>query len=384
MTRAASTLFPGADQPGKTRGGVLPSQRIGALIESGAVGADTAITDDQIQPASLDLRLGEVAYRVRASFLPGERAPVLRKLDAVKMHAMDLTHGAVLERGCVYVAPLQESLHLPKAIGGRANPKSSTGRLDVFTRLITDYGSVFDQVAKGYQGRLYVEIAPRTFSVLARTGDRLNQMRFTRGATSYSGPTLARLDADRSLVYKENAPTPAVIAGGLRIAIDLAGVDGAEIVGYRARRHASIIELGKSNYYNMSEYWEPILKSDSGSIVLDPGAFYLFVSKEQIRVPPDHAAEMVAYDPSIGEFRVHYAGFFDPGFGHGVEGEIQGTLAVLEVRSHEVPFLLEDGQIVGRLIYEPLSEPPAKIYGASIGSSYQGQGLALAKQFRRT
>ena len=269
MTRAASTLFPGADQPGKTRGGVLPSQRIGALIESGAVGADTAITDDQIQPASLDLRLGEVAYRVRASFLPGERAPVLRKLDAVKMHAMDLTHGAVLERGCVYVAPLQESLHLPKAIGGRANPKSSTGRLDVFTRLITDYGSVFDQVAKGYQGRLYVEIAPRTFSVLARTGDRLNQMRFTRGATSYSGPTLARLDADRSLVYKENAPTPAVIAGGLRIAIDLAGVDGAEIVGYRARRHASIIELGKSNYYNMSEYWEPILKSDSGSIVLD-------------------------------------------------------------------------------------------------------------------
>ena len=384
MTRAATTLFPEAKESGKARGGILPSQRIGALIESGAVRADAAITDDQIQPASLDLRLGDVAYRVRASFLPGERAPVARKIDALKMHAMDLAPGAVLERGCVYVAPLLETLRLPKSISARANPKSSTGRLDVFTRLITDYGSVFDQVAKGYQGRLYVEIAPRTFSVLARTGDRLNQMRFTRGATSYSGPTLARLDADRSLVYKEDAPAPAVIAGGLRIAIDLAGDGGAEIVGYRARRHASIIELGRSDYYEMSEYWDKILSSKSKSYVLDPDAFHLFVSKEQIRVPPDLAAEMVAYDPSVGEFRVHYAGFFDPGFGHGADGEIEGTRAVLEVRSHEVPFLLEDGQIVGRLIYEPLSELPAKVYGASIGSIYQGQGLALAKQFRRT
>ena len=382
MTGAA--LFPDAAASVATRGGILPSQRITALIERGAVRADAPIGEEQIQPASLDLRLGNVAHRVRASFLPGERAPVARKIDTLKMHTMDLSAGAVLERDCVYVVPLQESLQLPKGISARANAKSSTGRLDVFTRLITDYSAVFDQVAKGYRGQLYVEIAPRTFTVLARAGDCLNQLRFSRGAPAYSGPTLARLDADRGLVYREDAPAPAHIEGGLRVGIDLAGVEGSNVAGYRARQHSSIIEIAKLDYYDMPDYWDVILTSHDNSVVLEPDAFHLFVSKEKIRVPPDHAAEMVAYDPSVGEFRVHYAGFFDPGFGHGAEGEIEGTRAVLEVRSHEVPFLLEDGQIVGRLIYEPLSEMPAKVYGPSIGSKYQDQGLALAKQFKRT
>lgn len=365
--------------------GVLPDQKIKELIQMGRLEATEAISDDQIQPASCDLRLGNVAYRVRASFLPGRHASVADKIESLKMHTIDLSKPAVLERGCVYIIPLMESLRLPAEISGRANPKSTTGRLDIFTRLLTDHGTEFERISAGYKGKLYVEVVPRTFSVLVRSGTKLNQLRFIRGIDlPPSDSKLDKLDKAESLVYlSDDQPQDAIIAEGLRISIDLSGSAGGEIIGYRAKQHAPLIDLTLINHYDPLDFWEPITRPKSKSLVLNPDDFYILLSKEKLRIPPDYAAELVAYDPSVGEFRIHYAGFFDPGFGYG-NNNIKGTHAVLEVRSHEVPFLLEDGQIIGRLIYEQLLGRPEKIYGTKIGSSYQSQGLSLSKQFIRS
>ncbi|MFQ5597150.1 MAG: 2'-deoxycytidine 5'-triphosphate deaminase [Nitrospiria bacterium] len=364
--------------------GVLPAQKIKEMIGTGYLAAKDPIKDAQIQPASCDLRLGPVAYRVRSSFLPGRLAPVHKKIDQLRMHEIDLSRSAVLEKGCVYIVPLKESLRLPPDMSGRANPKSTTGRLDIFTRLLTDYGSEFERVDPGYKGGLYVEIVPRTFSVVVREGTKLNQMRFIRGMDAPPSDTkLNKLDKKETLVYlKNDEARDALISEGLRISIDLEGVRGTDIVGYRAKRHAPLIDLSLVDHYDPLDFWEPIPAPRSKSLVLNPDDFYILLSKEKLRIPPDYAAEMVAYDPSVGEFRIHYAGFFDPGFGYG-NNDIKGTHAVLEIRSHEVPFLLEDAQVVGRLIYEPLLGRPEKVYGEGIGSSYQCQGLSLSKQFRR-
>ncbi len=369
--------------------GVLPSQGIRELVKANMIIATIPIPEDQIQPASIDLRLGEVAYRVRASFLPGKDSPVMAKLNNLLMHEIDLSKPTVLEKGCVYIVPLIEELALPPSIYGRANPKSTTGRLDIFTRLITDHGAEFERIPAGYTGRLYAEIVPRAFSIVVHRGIKLNQVRFVKQVRSAkrelhpSDAKLGELDEEETLVYlPDDSPGEAVISGGLRISVDLQGATGSEIVGYRARKHAPLIELDRLNYYSPLEFWEPITRPQGNHIILSPDDFYLLISKEKIRVPCDYAAEMVAYDPSVGEFRIHYAGFFDSGFGYG-DGNIKGTHAVLEVRSHDVPFLLEDGQIVGRLIYERLLAKPDKIYGAEIGSSYQCQGLSLSKQFKR-
>lgn len=364
--------------------GVLPAEKIKALISSGYVNAPQRLLDDQVQPASIDLRLGARAYRVRASFLPGRHSTVMRKIETLKMHEIDLSSSAVLEKGCVYIIPLMESLRLPPEISARANPKSTTGRLDIFTRLISDYGTEFERVQAGYKGDLYVEVVPRTFSVLVREGTKLNQLRFIRGLdTPHSDQKLDKLDRAETLVYMPNdEAVDATISEGLRISIDLQGVSGEKVIGYRALQHAPLIDLGQINYYDPNDFWETIYAPKSGGLLLNPDDFYILLSKEKVRIPPDHAAEMVAYDPSVGEFRIHYAGFFDPGFGYG-DNDIKGTHAVLEVRSHEVPFLLEDGQFVGRLIYEKLLGRPEKTYGVGIGSSYQNQGLSLSKQFKR-
>ncbi len=364
--------------------GVLPAQKIKELINSGYLTASQRILEDQIQPASVDLRLGAVAYRVRSSFLPGRHATVKRKIESLHMHEIDLSCSAVLEKGCVYIIPLIESLRLPQEISARANPKSTTGRLDVFTRLISDYGTAFDRVQPGYKGSLYVEVVPRTFSILVQEGTKLNQLRFVRGFDSpHSDHKLDKLDRAETLVYLPNdEPIDALISEGLRISIDLEGVSGAENIGYRAKQHAPLIDLSKVNHYDPNDFWELIPAPKSEGLILNPDDFYILLSKEKLRIPLDYAAEMVAYDPSVGEFRIHYAGFFDPGFGYG-KNDIRGTHAVLEVRSHEVPFLLEDGQIVGRLIYERLLGRSEKIYGVDIGSSYQSQGLSLSKQFKR-
>ena len=328
--------------------GILPMQSLAALVDEGAVLSAQPLDHDQIQPASIDLRLGARAWRVRASYLPRGRK-VSDRLPDVLMHEMDLSRGAVFESGCVYIAELQESLALPKGISARANPKSSTGRVDVFVRLLSDYGDLFDDVADGYHGPIYVEIAPQTFSVLARTGTRLNQLRLKRGIS----PKLYTADCG----------------------VDLTG----DLVGFRARRHAGIIDLDHIGGHDPKKYWEPLYQN-AGQLLLDPGEFYILASKTNVEIPVLEAAEMLPIDPSVGEFRVHYAGFFDPGFGT-EEAQGSGSKGVLEVRCHETPFLLEDGQTVARLVYEPLTAKPEKLYG-QMGSNYQKQGLKLSKHFK--
>jgi len=361
--------------------GVLPSQAIEKLIASGVIHARTPVMPDQIQPSSLDLRLGTEAYRVRASFLGGG-ATITRKLEQYRLHTLDLTKSAVLEKGCVYIVPLQEELALPAEISGKANPKSSTGRLDVFTRLITDEGRQFEIVPPGYKGRLYAEVVPRTFSVVVRQGERLSQLRLFQGEYRPSDQLLRQLETEEALIYlPDESRGEAAIQNGLRLSVDLTGIDGSEIIGYRARKHAPLIDLARIHHYDPTDFWDPIRRNESRTLILDPEDFYILASREKVRIPTQYAAEMVPFDPTIGEFRIHYAGFFDPGFGYG-SGDINGTRAVLEVRSHEVPFILEDGQVVASLVFEKLLERPRTVYGEGIGSSYQRQGLKLSKHFR--
>jgi dCTP deaminase len=355
--------------------GILPARIIADYCEKGLINPGRKLDADQIQPASLDLRLGEWAYRVRASFLPGPKSTVAKRLESLVLHRINLTEGAVLETGCVYIVPLLESLKLPKGVSAAANPKSSTGRLDIFTRVIADYAQEFDKVGEAYDGPLYAEISPRTFSILARTGSRLSQIRFRAGAPVASDKIIRDLHAKESLIAEGDVN----IDNGLALTIDLSGSDKDNPVGFRAKRHSGLVDVDKKAGLEASDFWEPIWQR--GSLVLDPDQFYILASREAVRVPPTHAAEMVPFNPLVGEFRVHYAGFFDPGFGH-QSGHGEGARAVLEVRSHEVPFILEDGQIIGRLVYEPLTEIPTQVYGQGIGSNYQRQGLKLSKHFR--
>ncbi len=386
MARDIGKLFPEPEKDLKPHAaeattGILPYQHIVQLIDDARVSAPMPIEEAQIQPASLDLRLGATAYRVRASFLPG-KSSVGSKIDRLKMHQIDLTRPTVFEKGCVYIVELMEELKLPADISGKANPKSTTGRLDIFTRLIVDGGTEFEGVPKGYRGKLYLEIVPRTFSVLAQQGARLNQLRFVRGNPPPSDAALERMNEAESLVYSDSEDKlAAVIDRGLWISVDLDGSASGGLVGYRAKNHAPLIDLSKVGHYDPLEFWEPIHRNPARSLVLNPDDFYILVSRERIRIPETAAASMVPYDPSVGEFRIHYAGFFDPGFG--MAADVAGARAVLEVRSHEVPFLIEHGQEVGRLIYERLLSTPHKVYGSTIGSSYQSQGLALSKQFKR-
>ncbi|MEM9583634.1 MAG: 2'-deoxycytidine 5'-triphosphate deaminase [Pseudomonadota bacterium] len=353
--------------------GVLSDRQMTAMIAAGQITARHEITEGQIQPASLDLRLGDTATRVRASFLAGKGKTVADRLNDFSMHQMDLREGAVLEKGCVYVVPLQESLTLPSGMSGAASAKSSIGRLDMLTRVITDSGIEFDRVPDGYDGPLYAEICPRSFSVVAQTGQMLNQIIFRVGKTVIEDSALRALHAETPIVSGE-----AVISDGLGFSVDLKPEAG-DLVGYRAKPHTGVIDLSKLGHYAPADYWEEVRTSE-GRIILDPGAFYILVSREAITIPPNCAAEMAPYLAMVGEFRVHYAGFFDPGFGHSSAGT--GSRGVLEVRCHEAPFVLEHGQVVGRLVYERMSEVPQQLYGIDIKSNYQGQGLKLSKHFR--
>ncbi|WP_439493356.1 2'-deoxycytidine 5'-triphosphate deaminase [Bosea sp. (in: a-proteobacteria)] len=354
--------------------GIQPDHCIRAFVEAGAIRLAHPPADGQIQPASLDLRLGEKAYRVRASFLPGPDRTVRRRLDDLALHEIDLTRGAVLETGCVYIAELMEGLKLPAGLRAAANPKSSTGRLDVFTRIITDCAREFDLVEDGYEGPLFIEISPRTFPVLVRSGSRLSQIRFRAGETRLDDRALGELHKRETLV---TAAEPS-FQGGVAVSVDLSGFDG--LIGYRGKHHTALIDVDRVGAYRASEFWEPIPSDGSRALILDPGQFYILASLEAVHVPPDFAAEMTPFDALVGEFRVHYAGFFDPGFGHSGAGG-QGARAVLEVRSRDVPFIIEDGQIVGRLVYEAMASRPAALYGAGLKSNYQGQALKLSKHF---
>jgi dCTP deaminase len=362
--------------------GILPDRMIAALAADGAIAPARPFAADQIQPASLDLRLGAVAYRVRASFLPG-RTSVAQRIADLKLHEFSLADGAVLETGCVYIVPLLESLALPKDIAAAANPKSSTGRLDVFTRVIADQTRGFDRIEAGYRGPLYAEISPRTFPVLVREGSRLSQIRFRHGHAQLTADELRDLHARERLVDDAAAD----VSEGVTFSVDLSGhllspASGAEgIVGYRAKRHTGVIDVERRAGYTVLDFWEPIQARPDKNLILDPDEFYILASKEAVQVPPGYAAEMVPFDPLVGEFRVHYAGFFDPGFGYAGAGGT-GSRAVLEVRSREVPFILEHGQIVGRLVYETMLAKPDTLYGTGIGSNYQAQSLKLSKHFK--
>jgi dCTP deaminase len=362
--------------------GILPAQDLRRLIHANKEirGLET-ISDDQIQPASLDLRLGSKAFRVRASFLPGSKSSVQEKLREFSMHEMDITNGGVLEKGCVYIIPLLEALALKSRMSARGNPKSSTGRLDVFTRLITDGGTEFDQVREGYKGMLYAEVSPRTFSVLVRKGSRLSQLRIRRGAPPSSDEKHKQLHREFGLVDRDLSDED--IKNGVPITVDVYGSESNNnIIGYKAKNHAGLIDVDRVGYYNYQEFWDAVPAPGKQGLILDPADFYILASREAVKVPAGLAAEMIAYDTLVGEFRVHYAGFFDPGFGDASAGG-EGSKAVLEVRSYEVPFVIEDGQIVGRLAYERLTVPPDRLYGSDMKSNYQSQGLRLSKHFKQ-
>jgi dCTP deaminase len=340
---------------------ILPSQAILSLIERGAISAANPIGPHQIQPASLDLRLGPRAFRVRASFMPGKALATAGQIERFVLHTIDLSQGAVLETGCVYVAEVEECLVLPPDLRGFANPKSSTGRLDVFTRMIADHAPGFDQTLPGYSGRLYLEICPQTFPILVRRGSRLSQIRFRAAAGGQAG-------------LKERPPE-------IVLSVDLSGHAGSTLIGYRAKRHTGVIDMDRVSAYEVDDFWEPLYVVPQKRLILDPDQFYILASKEAVLVPAAFAAEMEPFNAVMGEFRVHYAGFFDPGFGLPETGG-GGSRAVLEVRSHKVPFILEDGQPIGRLNYERLTEEPKALYGQGIGSHYQAQALKLSKHFR--
>ena len=357
--------------------GILPDRMIAALAKAGGILPAYEFAPDQIQPASLDLRLGDIAYRVRASFLPGHTT-VAERIEHLKLHEIALTDGAVLETGAVYIVPLLESLALPGDLAASANPKSSTGRLDVFTRVITDLARGFDRIEAGYHGPLYAEISVRRLFRCWCAKARGSRS-FGCGAATrrYTADELGALHARERLVNSEAAD----FEGGISVSVDLAGRGANALIGYRGKRHTGVIDVERRAGYDVADFWEPIAARSDGTLVLDPDEFYILASKEAVQVPPDYAAEMVPFDPLVGEFRVHYAGFFDPGFGYAGAGG-KGSRAVLEVRSREVPFILEHGQIVGRLVYENMLARPDTLYGQGIGSNYQAQGLKLSKHFK--
>jgi dCTP deaminase len=383
MADPTAELFPSAAmaeaQPNpQASTGILPYQQIKALIRAHEIWAQEDILPDQVQPASLDLRLGPVAYRVRASFLPGENATVAQKIEEFSLHELDLRPGAVLEKDCVYVVPLLEQVRLSGRVSATANPKSSTGRLDVFTRLIVDRGRSFDEVPAGYEGPLYAEVVPRTFSIVVRQGSRLSQLRLRRGTPVLPEAKLRSLHDEFRLITGE---APVLRGNSVAVTLDLKGEDRGGLLGWKARKHAELVDIDAKGRYDPLNFWEPIYLRPGRGLVLDPADFYILVTREAVTIPPTYAAEMVAYDTQVGEFRVHYAGFFDPGFGYDPAGG-QGSRAVLEVRSHDVPFMLEHGQTVGWLRYEKLADAPDRLYGTPLLSNYQGQGLQLGRQFR--
>ncbi len=376
--------------------GILPYQDIKRLIAARTIEASPPIEDRQIQPASLDLRLGHKAYRLISSFLP-ELSTISSRLNVLDfyqsdlvMYEMDLTGGAILEKGHVYLVPLLETLKLPNTIRARANPKSTTGRLDVFTRIVTDLNAGFDEIRAGYRGPLFLEVVPRSFAIKVRTGQSLNQIRFVRGEATVTDTMLRTLHRRTPLLYHNDPSRKAVgnrdfrAEHGLFLRIDLKGDDRTDsrVIGYRAKKNSHVIDLSKVGHYAAGDFWEPLHRHRHDSLLLEPEEFYILASKERIRVPAGYAAEMVAYEAACGELRTHYAGFFDPGFGYGARGEIKGTQVVLEVRPHDVPFLIHDGQTFFKVVYDRMQDAPEQLYGVGLGSSYQQQALTLSKHFK--
>jgi dCTP deaminase len=374
-----------ARAPEPTNAGIWPSQWLAKAVESGVIGAPQ-FDDAHLQPASVDLTLGTHAHRLRCSFLPGKNDSIEDQVKTFALGpAIDLRDGAILERNRPYLIPLQESLSLPTRVRGRANPKSSTGRLDVFTRVITDRWSRFDDIREGFNGRLYLEVVPRSFAVMVRTGLALNQLRLMKGDIRVADTELRGLHRDSPLLFRNGVPLDrreVRASGGLWLSLDLAKKDDAA-VGYRAKHNSGLVDMSLVGRHDPLDYWEPVVPETGNRIVLEPEDFYLLLSAEAVRVPPEFAAEMTALDPSGGEVRTHYAGFFDPGFGHDPGGLwSSGSRAALEIRAHDVPFAVDNRQRVCKLRFERMAETPSFFYGADHGSHYQGQLSTLSKHFR--
>ncbi len=377
----------------RQKSGVFSYQELKKALSEGVIRSDVPVEDGQIQPASIDLRLGPKAYRLVSSFLP-EGHGVLEKLHMpdmygsdLVMYEMDISRGGILEKGSVYLIPLMEELRLPRNVGGKANPKSTTGRLDIFTRVITDRNPRFDEIPPGYKGGLFLEVMPRSFTINVTEGLSLVQLRLRRGSCTLSDTSLKRLNREVRLLYdgeEHVANDRARIANGVFMSVDLFGDPKSGIIGYKSKRNSHVVDLTKKNYYNIDDFWEPIFRNDKGTLILEPEEFYILASKERIRIPAGFASEMVPYEAGSGELRTHYAGFFDPGFGYGRKGEVKGTKAVLEVRAHDVPFMIAHGQTFCKLFFEKMSDLPEKVYGPKIGSSYQYQTITLSKQFRNS
>jgi dCTP deaminase len=366
------------------RDGVLPSQYLARAVDEGVISAGPfTVPKENIQPASLDLRLGEVAYRIRCSFLPGRHSVEQRVKDYV-IDELDLhREGAVLETNRPYLIPLKERLALPAGVRGKANPKSSTGRLDVFTRVITDGSYRFDEIREGYTGNLYLEVVPLSFAIRVREDLSLNQLRLSVGRPELDDDALRAFHAEHPLLFTGGGPVAdadLAIHDGLFLSLDLTG-DPSGRVGYRARDNAPLLDMTRAGGLDPDAYWERIRAEEGDRVVLTPQRFYLLMSDEAVTIPPQLAAEMTAYDPTSGELRTHYAGFFDPGFGYDPNGGFRGSRAALEVRAHDVPFMIEHGQRVCKLTFERMLEEPATLYGRAIGSSYQGQEETLGKHF---
>jgi dCTP deaminase len=364
--------------------GVLPAQSLRAAIDDGWIASGMwRIPDDQVQPASLDLRLGEHAWALRCSFLPDSDTTVEEKVGDIAFERIDLRDGATFERDRPYLVPLIEELRLPEGVRAKANPKSSTGRLDVFTRVLTDRSHRFDEIAPGYHGQLYLEVVPRTFAIRVRTGLALNQVRVSLGDGRLDDAELMALHDETPLLYRDGAPVPGdaiSIADGLFVSLAVAGAR-ERVVGYRAKKNSLPIDLSVAAGLHWEDYWEPVHPEKGGRIVLEPEVFYLLLSAEGVSIPPNYAAEMLAYDPTAGELRTHYAGFFDPGFGYARDRSVTGSRAALEVRARDVSFMVEDGQPVCKLAFERMATEPDVIYGSEVGSNYQGQQSMLSKHF---
>lgn len=364
--------------------GILPTQWLRKAAGQGLIFSDRTLPESSFQPASLDLRLGERAYRLRCSFLPGPLT-VAERLKEYEMGHVDLRDGAILEQNRPYLIPLLEQLDLPQSLRAKANPRSSTGRVDVFTRVITDRGFTFDEVRAGYQGPLYLEVVSRSFTIRVKTGISLNQLRLIHGAAKCSDKDIAMLHQKTPVLFKGEKPIPQnelIVSQGMFLSLDMRG-DEERTVGYRAKRNSRLLDLGAEYAHDPADFWEPVKKETGNRAVLEPEEFYLLLSQEAVRIPPNYAAEMAAYDPTSGELRTHYAGFFDPGFGHSEDEPVKGSRAALEVRAHDVPFMVEDGQKVCKLAFERMVEAPDTLYGTDLGSAYQGQTVTLSRHFWR-
>lgn len=367
--------------------GVLSYQIIKRYVTENKIYSKKKIEDWQIQPNTLDLRLGNIGYRVRTSFLSVDSA-VSKKIGDYVMYEINLAQGAILEKGCVYVIPLMESLNLPNDIYGKTNPKSSVGRLDVFTRVISDANYRYNAISEGYQGKLYVEISPISFTIKVKEGDSINQLRLLKGNNvRLSDSELKAWYRKMPLLYNEKGKaiplSKTIFSDGLHMRIDLKYSKKKRVIGFKSKKNSTVIEISKRNYYPIDHFWERLYSDNKSSLILQPEEFYIFASKERVVIPPGLCGEVIPYDPENGEMRVHYAGFFDSGFGHvrSQQGYV-GAKAVLEIRPHDVPFLIEDGQIIFRMVFDKNNVRPDHLYGHGIKSSYQCQDLKLSKHFK--